>query len=72
MHLSHHEFSLLNIPHKQSKQTKPSCDWILIQLHYYSGLPLAIHYSHVELVWVVITQSDSGLYSEEHAFVCLL
>lgn len=64
---------LSNIPHKQSQQTKKaSRDWILIRLHYYSGLPLAVHYSHMEPVWVVITQSDRGLYSGEHAFVYIL
>lgn len=74
MHLSHHGPRVLsNIPHKQSQQTKKaSRDWILIRLHYYSGLPLAVHYSHMEPVWVVITQSDGGLYSGEHAFVCIL
>lgn len=72
MHRSHHELGLWNTPHKQSQQTEPLCDWILIQLHYYSALPLAIHYSHMEPVWVVIAQSGSRLYSGEHAFVCIL
>lgn len=72
MHRSHHELGLWNTPHKQSQQTEPLCDWILIQLHYYSGLPLAIHYSHMEPVWVVIAQSGARLYSGEHAFVCIL